>query len=73
MTLMTKQIFNFIFFVFIINTYSLKAHDSYNGGCGHHCKKSNKSIVNEKIKNDNNVKEKFEDNYSCLTKSLCRG
>ena len=73
MKLVIKKFFYLIFFIFITNTYSLKSHDSFNGGCDHHCKKSKKSIIKNESMNSTNVKKQIEDNYSCLRKSLCRG
>ena len=68
-----KQIFNLIFFILIINTNFSKAHDSFNGGCKNHCEESVKSNnIEKKLENFSN-KNQIEDNYSCLSKSLCRG
>ena len=65
-----KQAFSLVVFISMTNTYSLKSHNSFNGGCHHNCKKS--KIIKERI-NNSNVKKQIEDNYSCLKKSLCRG
>ena len=70
---MIKQTFNLIFFIFLTNTNHLMAHDSFNGGCDHHCKESGNSTKIEKIPSSINVKNKADDDYSCLSKSLCRG
>ena len=68
-----NQTLNLIFFISLTITYSLKAHDSFNGGCDHHCEKSDKSFIREKTSKNNNFKKQIEENYSCLKKSLCRG
>ena len=65
-----KQIFSLVFFIFMTNTYSLKSHNTFNGGCDHHCK--NSKINKERI-NNTDVNKQIKDNYSCLKKSLCRG
>ena len=68
-----RQAINLISFILITNTHSLHAHNSLNGGCKNHCEKlflqNNIEQKLEKI----NYKNQMEDNYSCLTKSLCRG
>ena len=68
-----KLSFNLIFFILITNTYHLQSHDYFNGGCKNHCNESVKSIFIEKKLNNINDKEKIDENYSCLRKSLCRG
>ena len=64
---------NLIFFILITNTQFLQAHNSLNGGCKNHCKESVTPITKVKELDNINVKNQIEDNYSCLTKSLCRG
>ena len=67
------QAINLIFFILITNTQFLQAHNSFNGGCKNHCKGSFTSITKDKELDNINVKNQIENNYSCLTKSLCRG
>ena len=64
-----RQVINLIFFILITNTQFLQAHNSFNGGCKNHCEKLLLQNNSENI----NDKNEIEDNYSCLTKSLCRG
>ena len=68
-----RQAINLIFFILITNIQFLQAHNSLNGGCKNHCKKSVTPITKVKELDNINVKNQIEDNYSCLTKSLCRG
>ena len=68
-----KQAMNLIFLFLITNTQFLQAHNSLNGGCKNHCKESVTPITKVKELDNINVKNQIEDNYSCLTKSLCRG
>ena len=68
-----KQAKYLIFFILITNTHFLQAHNSLNGGCKNHCKKSVTPITKVKDLDNINVNNQIEDNYSCLTKSLCRG
>ena len=68
-----KQAMNLIFLLLITNTQFSQAHNSLNGGCKNHCKESVTPITKVKELDNINVKNQFEDNYSCLTKSLCRG
>ena len=68
-----KQIFNLIFFILITNTNFSQAHNYVNGGCKNHCKGSVKPIIIKKFFENINDKNQIEDNYSCLSKSLCRG
>ena len=68
-----KQIFNLIFFISIININFSNAHDSLNGGCKNHCKESVTPITKVKELDNIDVKNQIGDNFSCLTKSLCRG
>ena len=67
-----NKFFNLILFIILTNTFHLKAHDSFNGGCKDHCKKS---ITSSSKENNlfNKNKKQIEDNFSCLNKSLCRG
>ena len=68
-----RQQINLIFFILITNTQFLQAHNSLNGGCKNHCKELVTPITQVKELDNSNVKNQIEDNYSCLTKSLCRG
>ena len=68
-----KLTFNLILFILLTNTYFLKAHDSFNGGCKNHCKESIKPLILNKELNNITIKDQIEDNDSCLSKSLCRG
>ena len=68
-----RQAINLIFFILITNIQFLQAHNSLNGGCKNHCKKSVTPITKAKDLDNIDVKNQIEDNYSCLTKSLCRG
>ena len=68
-----KQAMNLIFFLLITNTQFSQAHNFLNGGCKNHCKESVTPITKVKELDNINVKNQIEDNYSCLTKSLCRG
>ena len=67
-----NQFIRLILFIFITNTNFLQAHDTFNGGCKNHCQGSVKLNTIEKDSN-NNDKNQINDNYSCLSKSLCRG
>ena len=68
-----KQTFKLIFFILIINTNFTLAHNYFNGGCKDHCKESVKTKnMKNKLKKIFD-KNQSEDNYSCLSKSLCRG
>ena len=64
---------NLIFLFLITNTQFSQAHNSLNGGCKNHCKESVTPITKVKELGNINSKNQIEDNYSCLTKSLCRG
>ena len=71
-----RRIINLFFFILLTNTQFSKAHNLLNGGCGYHCEdsflqKKFEEKIEEKIEDIN--KNQIEDNYSCLTKSLCRG
>ena len=68
-----RQPINLFFFILITNTQFLQAHNSLNGGCKNHCKESVTPITKAKDLYNINDKKQIEDNYSCLTKSLCRG
>ena len=68
-----RQVINLIFFILITNTQFSQAHNSLNGGCKNHCKESVTPITKFKELDNINVKNQVEDNFSCLTKSLCRG
>ena len=68
-----KYFLKLILFILLTNTHFLQAHDSFNGGCKNHCKKSVKTLnMNKKLNNIFN-KDQIENNDSCLSKSLCRG
>ena len=68
-----RQIINLFFFTLITNIQFSQAHNSLNGGCKNHCNEFVKPVTFEKkLKNINN-KIQIEDDYSCLSKSLCRG
>ena len=64
---------NLILLLLLTNTQLSQAHNSLNGGCKNHCKESVSPITKVKELDNINVKNQIEDNYSCLTKSLCRG
>ena len=68
-----RQSINLIFFLLITNTQLLQAHNSLNGGCKNHCKEPVTPITKVKELDNINDENQIEDNYSCLTKSLCRG
>ena len=68
-----KKAINLIFLFLITNTQFSQAHNSLNGGCKNHCKESVTPITKVKELDNINNKNQIEDNYSCLTKSLCRG
>ena len=68
-----KHAMNLIFFLLITNTQFSQAHNFLNGGCKNHCKESVTPITKVKELDNINVKNQIENNYSCLTKSLCRG
>ena len=73
MKLKIRQAIKLMFFILITNTQFSQAHNSLNGGCNNHCKESVTSITKVKELDNINVKNQIEDNYSCVTKSLCRG
>ena len=73
MKLKIKKLKNLIFLILITNTHFLQAHNSLNGGCKNHCKESITPITKAKDLDNKNDKNQFENDYSCLTKSLCRG
>ena len=64
-----NQVFKLILFIFLTNSFYLKAHDSFNGGCKDHCEMP----ISKEYNLFNNDKKQIEDNYSCINKSLCRG
>ena len=68
-----KQIFNLIFFILITNTHFLEAHYLFNGRCKNNCNEQVKPITMDKESNNISDDNLIEDNYSCLSKSLCRG
>ena len=68
-----KLFFNFIFLLLITSTNFSQAHNSFNGGCKNHCDEKVKVNIMKKKSENINKKNQFEDSYSCLRKSLCRG
>ena len=68
-----KQAMNLVFLFLITNTQFSQGHNSLNGGCNNHCEELVTPINKVKELDNINVKNQIEDNYSCLTKSLCRG
>ena len=68
-----RQAINLIFLILITNSQFLQAHNSLNGGCKNHCKESDYPITKAKDLDNIIDKNQIEDDYSCLTKSLCRG
>ena len=68
-----RQAINLIILILITNIQFSQAHNSLNGGCKNHCKESVTPITKAKDLDNINVKNQIEDDYSCLTKSLCRG
>ena len=73
MKLIVIGIFKLVFFIFMTNFVNVNAHNFSNGGCNNHCEKRFKLI--QKGNQVFNKKEQnyYEDKYSCLKKSLCRG
>ena len=68
-----RQSINLIFLILITNSQFSLAHNYVNGGCKNHCEKLFLQKNLEKKLENFNDKNQIEDNYSCLTKSLCRG
>ena len=68
-----RQATYLIFFILIANIPPSQTHNSLNGGCKNHCNESVTPIIKVKELNNVNDKNQIDDNYSCLTKSLCRG
>ena len=68
-----KQAMNLIFLFLITNTQFSQSHNFLNGGCKNHCKEPVTPITKAKDLDNIDGKNKIEDDYSCLTKSLCRG
>ena len=68
-----NQVFNLIIFVLITNTNFSHSHDNHNGGCQDHCKRSFELKTTESKLKKIKDKIQIEYNYSCLSKSLCRG
>ena len=68
-----NQIYKIIFLLLLTNSYSLYAHNLFNGGCKEHCGQKVKVITNKnKFKNiDDQIN--IDSKNSCLSKSLCRG
>ena len=67
-----NQIYKIIFLLLLTNSFSLYAHNLFNGGCKEHCGQKVKAINNNKLKNfDDQIN--IESKNSCLNKSLCRG
>ena len=68
-----NQIYKIIFLLLLMNSSSLYAHNSFNGGCKEHCEQKVKVINNKnKLKNIDDQLI-IESKNSCLNKSLCRG
>ncbi len=67
------QILKLISFLFLINIYSLYAHNLFNGGCEGHCVQNFKAFKKDNRLNNINDQIDFEIENSCLNKSLCRG
>ena len=62
-----------LFLLLITNSQFSQAHNTLNGGCNNHCEESFlKKNLEKKLENINNENQ-LKDNYSCLSKSLCRG
>ena len=68
-----NQIYKIIFLLLLTNSFSLHAHNLFNGGCKEHCEHKVEVINNKnKLKNfDDQIN--IESKNSCLNKSLCRG
>ena len=68
-----NQIYKIIFLFLLTNSFSLYAHNLFNGCCKEHCGQKVKVISNKnKLKNfDDQIN--IENKNSCLNKSLCRG
>ena len=66
-------LYKIIFLFLLTNSFSLYAHNLFNGGCKEHCGQKVKAISNKnKLKNiDDQIN--IESKNSCLNKSLCRG
>ena len=68
-----NQIYKIIFPLLLTNSFSLYAHNLFNGGCKDHCGQKVK-VINNKNKLKNIVDQiNIESKNSCLNKSLCRG
>ena len=67
------QIYKIIFLLLLTNISNLYAHNLFNGGCKNHCLEKAKPTKKEKNLEKINYKIQIGDNYSCLSKSLCRG
>ena len=68
-----NHLYKIIFLFLLTNSFSLYAHNLFNGGCKEHCGQKVKVISNKnKLKNiDDQIN--IESKNSCLNKSLCRG
>ena len=68
-----NKIYKIIFLLLLTNSFSLYAHNEFNGGCKEHCGQKVKVTSNKnKLKNiDDQIN--IESINSCLNKSLCRG
>jgi len=67
------KLYKIIFLLLLTNSFSLYAHNLFNGGCKEHCGQKVKVISNiNELKNiDDQIN--IESKNSCLNKSLCRG
>ena len=68
-----NKILKIILFFILFHNFSLKAHNSINGGCQNHCYNNDETNSMQINKNNKNDKDKMIDKFSCLNKSLCRG
>ena len=68
-----NQIYKIIFLLFLMNSFSLYAHNLFNGGCKEHCGQKVKVKSNKNISINNDDQINIESKNSCLNKSLCRG
>ncbi len=68
-----NKIYRIIFLLLLTNSFSLYAHNLFNGGCKEHCGQKVKVIsnINELKNTDDQIN--IESKNSCLNKSLCRG
>ena len=67
------QINKIIFFLLLMNSSRLYAHNLLNGGCKEHCGQKVKVISNKNKLKYIDDQINIESKNSCLNKSLCRG